>query len=127
MQCTESDVRVSVRTAYMPPLSNPAKDIYAFAYIIDIDNLSDSPVQLLRRYWLITNAQSRQTEVSGEGVVGQTPVLDAGSSFRYDSWACLDTPVGQMSGYYSMREISTGRFFNVTTPAFELICPQHIN
>lgn len=51
-QITEG-VKVSVETTYQPEYSNPANEHFMFAYKIQIENLSDYSVQLMRRHWLI--------------------------------------------------------------------------
>ncbi len=45
----------------------PEEERYVFAYTVTIRNLGRSQVQLLGRYWLITNGHGRETEVQGEG------------------------------------------------------------
>ena len=96
------NVPVEVETCYIAPQSDPTAQRYVFAYTITIRNLSSDTVQLLSRYWLITDANGKQTEVEGEGVVGEQPTLAPGSSYRYTSGAVLDTPVGTMQGHYQM-------------------------
>jgi len=60
--------------------------------------------------------------VKGPGVVGQTPVLAPGTSFRYTSGCPLATPSGIMVGTYQMTS-AEGELFNVTIPAFSLDSP----
>ena len=61
-------------------------------------------------------------EVRGPGVVGETPVLQPGKSFRYTSGCPLETPSGIMVGSYQMTT-ETGEHFNVAIPAFSLDSP----
>jgi ApaG protein len=95
-------VNVSVLTTYLPSHSSPEDNQYTFAYTITISNEADLPVQLLSRHWIITDADNDVQEVRGEGVVGEQPVIQPGSSFRYTSGATLTTPVGCMEGSYFM-------------------------
>ncbi len=64
---------VQVQSVYIESQSSPEEERYVFAYTVTIRNLGRSQVQLLGRYWLITNGHGRETEVQGEGVVGEQP------------------------------------------------------
>ena len=76
---------------------------------------------------IIRDATGRAEEVSGEGVVGEQPVLEPGGSFEYTSGTPLPTPSGIMLGSYEMEDTLGGRF-SVTIPAFSLDSPyQRIN
>lgn len=120
------NVPVAVETFYIAAQSDPAAQRYVFAYTITISNHSDSTVQLLRRYWLITDANGKQTEVEGDGVVGEQPTLAPGSSYRYTSGAVLDTPVGTMQGHYEMVDASQQPFVTAI-PLFRLAMPNILN
>ena len=96
------NVTVDVRTTYLPSHSNPESDQYTFAYTIDITNFGKQPVQLLSRHWQITDGNGEVQEVRGDGVVGEQPVIEPGTHFRYTSGATLPTPVGYMQGEYTM-------------------------
>jgi hypothetical protein len=56
-------VRVQVRSVYIEGRSQPSKGLYFFAYRIRITNNSDDTVQLLRRHWIITDANGRTENV----------------------------------------------------------------
>ncbi len=71
-------VCVQVQSVYIESQSSPEEERYVFAYTVTIRNLGRSQVQLLGRYWLITNGHGRETEVQGEGVVGEQPHIPAG-------------------------------------------------
>ena len=121
-------------TTYLPSHSNPEDDHYTYAYTITISNAGDSPVQLLSRHWIITDADDEVQEVRGEGVVGEQPIIHPGESFRYTSGATLATPVGYMEGSYYMvvrepmeidpQDLPT---FEVPIPAFTLHTPTALN
>ncbi|VEB93212.1 ApaG protein [Citrobacter koseri] len=66
-------VCIQVQSVYIEAQSSPDDERYVFAYTVTIRNLGRAPVQLLGRYWLITNGHGRETEVQGEGVVGVQP------------------------------------------------------
>jgi len=116
------EIRIKVATNYVDDQSEPDIDRYVFAYTITIENLSDVPAQLLRRHWVITDANGKVQEVSGDGVVGEQPKLGPGETFRYSSGAILETPVGAMQGSYSMHS-DDGADFDAPIPPFTLAVP----
>jgi len=113
-------VNVDVLTTYLARHSRPADRQYAFAYTITISNGSEVPVQLLSRHWVITDADGDVQEVRGEGVVGEQPVIQPGSFFRYTSGATLPTPVGFMQGSYTMIVLDDEDTDPGALPAFEV-------
>ncbi|PLR41060.1 Co2+/Mg2+ efflux protein ApaG [Chimaeribacter californicus] len=119
-------VCVQVQSVYIESHSFPEEDRYVFAYTITIRNLGRHPVQLLRRYWLITNSNGGKMEVQGEGVVGEQPLIAPGNEFQYTSGAILETPLGTMQGHYEMID-QNGEPFRVAIPAFRLAIPTMIN
>ena len=116
------EIRIQVATSYVDEQSEPEVDRYVFAYTITIENLGDVPTQLLRRHWVITDANGKVQEVSGDGVVGEQPKLGPGETFRYSSGAVLETPVGSMEGSYQMHA-DDGAEFDAPIPAFTLAVP----
>lgn len=120
------NVPVEVETFYIAAQSDPAAERYVFAYTITIRNHSSDTVRLLRRYWLISDANGKQTEVEGDGVVGEQPQLAPGSSYRYTSGAILETPVGTMQGHYEMETLQH-EHFQATIPLFRLAMPNILN
>ncbi|MBU3020975.1 Co2+/Mg2+ efflux protein ApaG [Aestuariibacter sp. A3R04] len=121
-----SDILVAVSTRHLPDHPASGKDKYAFAYRVTIRNHSQQPVQLLHRYWLITDGNGKNTEVKGEGVLGKQPVIAPHDEYQYTSGALLDTPVGSMQGYYEM-ENEDGDRFRVPIEIFSLRVPNAIN
>ncbi|MFB6326228.1 Co2+/Mg2+ efflux protein ApaG [Pantoea deleyi] len=119
-------VSVHVQSQYVASQSSPDEDRYVFAYTITIRNLGRSAVQLLGRYWLITNGNGRETEVQGEGVVGEQPLIAAGNEFQYTSGAVIETPMGTMQGHYVMVD-EQGETFHVDIPVFRLAVQTHIH
>ena len=120
------NVPVEVETFYIAAQSDLTAQRYVFAYTITIRNHSEESVQLLRRYWLITDANGKQTEVEGDGVVGEQPTLAPGSSYQYTSGAVLETPVGTMQGHYEMQTGQQERF-HAAIPLFRLAMPNILN
>src|SRR6056300_1003227 len=94
------DIAITVETEFLADQSAPAQDHYVFSYTITIENRGNIAVKLLRRHWIITDANNKIQEVEGEGVVGLQPHITPGHEFSYSSGAILATPVGCMEGSY---------------------------
>lgn len=112
-------VSVQVQSIYIESQSAPDEQRYVFAYTVTIRNLGRTPVQLLGRYWLITNGNGRETEVQGEGVIGVQPHIAPGEEYQYTSGAVIETPLGTMQGHYEMID-AEGKPFRVAIPVFRL-------
>jgi len=119
---TTRSITVTVKPIYLEDQSSPGDNHYVWAYQVRIENNGGETVQLLRRYWRITDALGRVQEVRGPGVVGEQPVLEPGESFEYTSGTPLATPSGIMVGRYEM-ETRDGESFEVAIPAFSLDSP----
>ena len=118
-------IRVRVTPAYIEDRSTPAEDYYFWGYTVDIVNEGTEPVQLVSRYWRITDGRGRTEEVRGPGVVGQTPLIEPGETFTYSSGCPLKTPSGIMGGTYQMKS-RTRAAFDIAIPAFSLDSPYAI-
>jgi ApaG protein len=116
------EISIEVVTDYVVEQSEPDVDRFVFAYTITIANVGDKAARLLSRHWLITDANGKVQEVSGDGVVGEQPRLNPGESFRYSSGAVLETPVGAMQGSYRM-QTDNGTNFDAPIPPFTLAVP----
>ena len=87
-------IRIRVTPQYLEEESAPDERRYLWSYTIEISNEGSEIVQLRSRHWRITDADGRTEEVRGPGVVGQTPVIQPGTSFRYTSGCPLRDAVG---------------------------------
>ena len=116
------DIRIQVATNYVDEQSEPDADRYVFAYTITICNDGDVAAKLMSRHWVITDANGKVQEVSGDGVVGEQPHLEPGERFRYSSGAVIETPVGAMHGLYRMVG-PDGMSFDAPIAPFTLAVP----
>lgn len=126
MSKREYSIEVIVETNYIQEQSIPEQNRYVFSYTITITNTGQIPAKLLRRHWIITDANNKIQEVHGDGVIGEQPHLEPGQSFRYTSGTMLETPVGCMEGTYDMLaddEIE----FDATIPVFSLATPHTLH
>jgi ApaG protein len=122
MEKPQHRVCVEVETSYLEDQSEPRNQRFVFGYTITIRNDGQLPAKLLRRHWIITDANGRKQEVRGDGVVGEQPHLQPGQGFRYSSGAIIETPVGAMQGTYHMIA-DNGEQFEAPIAAFRLAMP----
>jgi ApaG protein len=115
-------IRVAVKPAFLDDQSDPGECRYLWSYTVTIENKGAETVQLLSRYWHITDAEGHIQEVRGPGVVGAQPVLAPGQKFEYTSGCPLPTASGAMQGRYLMRA-ATGEDFEAEIPGFVLESP----
>ena len=123
---TTNSINITVNPYYLEDQSEPEEQHYVWAYQVTINNMGKESVQLKNRFWKIIDSNGSKKEVSGEGVVGEQPVLQPGEKFEYTSGTPLSTPSGFMEGYYEM-EKRNGDKFDVTIPLFSLDSPHTAN
>lgn len=114
-----NSIRVTVRPVYLRDRSDPAAQHYVFAYFVRIENVGDVAVQLLSRRWLIHDEAGDDTEVVGDGVVGEQPTIVAGNIHEYQSFSILKSGEGFMEGEYFFGR-SDGTTFSAAIPRFVL-------
>jgi len=119
---TTKQITVTVDPIFLHDESDLDAGMFFWAYHVVIKNNGEETVQLLSRYWRITNAVGALHEIRGEGVVGEQPVLEPGQSFEYTSGTPLSTSSGIMGGNYQMIS-SGGKNFDINIPTFSLDCP----
>lgn len=116
------NIQVEVEPSYVSEESDPRQSHYFFSYRVRISNKSEKQVQLLSRYWLITDGFGAVEEVEGSGVIGLQPTIKPGETFEYSSFCPLSTPSGFMQGKYTMLD-AQGRRLEVEIPRFILTEP----
>jgi len=117
------DFSVQVRVRFVAEQSDPAADLYLFAYTIRVENTGSVAAQLLSRHWIITDGNGKVEEVRGAGVVGEQPHLAPGQFFEYTSGCPLSTPYGTMRGSYQC-VAADGVAFDVAIAEFVLTVPR---
>ena len=118
-------IEVVVEPNYLEDQSRPEDGVYVWSYDVKIANRSAQPVQLLNRYWRITDGRGQQLEVRGPGVIGDQPLIKPGSTYSYSSFTNLNTSSGLMVGHYEM-EMHGGELLEVGIPAFSLDSPDQL-
>lgn len=110
---------VQVKPRYLADQSDPAQNLYFFAYTISIRNTGNIAAQLISRTWNVNDAHGHTEKVKGLGVVGHQPLLQPGESFEYTSGTRLRTATGTMHGsFFCVAE--DGEKFDVDVPMFVL-------
>lgn len=122
----EYDIDVKVETQYLDEQSDPEQSLYVFSYTITITNNGSIGAKLLKRHWIITDANNQIQEVRGEGVVGEQPHLKPGESYRYTSGTHFRTEVGNMIGTYLMLADNEVRF-DADIPRFTCYVPGQLH
>jgi ApaG protein len=119
---TTTSVTVRVAVSYLPEQSHPSLGRWFWAYHVRIENHGEAAVQLINRHWRIVDGHGQVSEVEGEGVVGEQPLIQPGGAFDYVSGCPLPTPEGSMIGSYDM-EAADGSHMLVAIPHFLLKMP----
>ena len=112
-------IRITVRPLYLPDHSRPARSEFVFAYFVRLENVGPTPARLLARHWRIHDDVGEDTEVRGDGVVGEQPLIEPGGTHEYQSFCVLRGPSGWMQGSYTFARPDGGRF-EAQVPRFDL-------
>jgi ApaG protein len=112
-------IRITVHPLFLGDQSDPEGGRFVFAYFVRIENVGDQAAHLLSRRWLIHDSIGEDSEVAGDGVIGQQPVLEPGGVHEYQSFCILKSPSGHMEGEYRFVR-ADGSPFEATIPRFIL-------
>ncbi len=127
LQQITKGIKVSVESKFKGSFLKENVPHHAFMYFINIENQSKNVVQLISRHWKIQEVASLPYYVNGTGVVGKKPVIHPGKSHTYQSGSLITTPIGSMSGTFTMINFSNAQKFNVEIPTFKLNVPYILN
>jgi len=113
-------IKISVKTTYDGTIFRNHMMYQTFSYYITIENNSSETVQLTDRHWEIFDSLNTKEIVEGEGVVGQSPILEPQDVYTYKSGTFLQSNMGSMGGFFTMKNLATHKNFKVTIPTFQL-------
>lgn len=119
---TTKNILVSVMPAYIDERSKPEEGLYFWAYRVTIKNNSENSIQILKRFWQISNNMGQIETVEGEGIVGEKPHINPGDFYEYTSGCPLNTNSGIMVGQYEAIH-QNGKKLMIDIPAFSLDLP----
>ncbi len=120
-------IHISVDTKYIGKQEKSENQaVHVFSYTVNITNLSEQPMTLRSRYWLITNGNGEKVEVSGAGVVGEQPTIAPKQTYQYTSASMFKTEVGSMQGHYDFEQQDQSTY-RAQIPVFRLAVPNAIH
>ena len=120
-------IKISVKTKFNGVTERNLHKFNVFSYFITIENESNTVVQLLERFWEISDALNDKEFVVGEGVVGQKPTLNPNEQYTYRSNCFLLGDTGSMKGTFKMVDKKTNTLFQVIIPTFQLTTTPLLN
>lgn len=112
-------IRISAQPFFVPEQSDPEEPRYVFVYHVRIENQGETAARLLWRRWYIHDPVGGDSEVEGEGVVGEQPLVEPGEVYEYQSFTVLRAPNGFMEGHYQFQR-PDGATFDAAIPRFLL-------
>lgn len=95
---------------------------HCFLYFLTIHNRSSHPITIKGRKWVVSHEDGDTLVVEGDGVVGQTPTIQPGEDFSYNSQHFTDTSRAVAEGSYLGLD-GEGRKILIRIPRFELVVP----
>ena len=122
----KNSIEINVKPNYVPERSSPVRSYYLFSYHITIFNRGGNQIELLSRYWHITDGHGNTEDIHGPGVIGEQPKILPGELFEYTSFCPLPTPMGFMEGSFRMVDDSGNEFDAIINPC-RLVAPQVLN
>jgi ApaG protein len=118
-----TDIQIKVDdVVYMPSLDAPPEKPHSFVYFISIFNNSSEPVTIRGRKWVLRQDDGEVTVVEGEGVVGQTPQIEPGGHFSYNSYHVIGINTTVSGAFFG--EGSNGEWIFARIPDFRLDVPK---
>jgi ApaG protein len=109
---------------YMPSLEAPPEKPHPFVYFISIHNDSPVPVTIRGRKWVVQEDEGEITVVEGDGVVGQTPIIEPGGHFSYNSYHVVAKSARATGAFFG--ETAAGEWIFARIPEFHLEVPNWV-
>ena len=120
-------IEILVSNWFREDLSNESDSNFFYNYEITIRNRLSHSVQLLSREWHVVHLLHGVSTVTGEGVVGEKPILMPGEAFTYVSGCELINSMGKMYGKFFFKDLTSKKIFYADIPPFNLIFPALLN
>ncbi|MFB6279531.1 MAG: Co2+/Mg2+ efflux protein ApaG [Salinibacter sp.] len=116
---TTRSIIVTVRPIYLDEPSDLLEREFSFGYAIYIKNDGTDEVQLLRRRWIIEEADGSRQDVTGDGNLRPHPVIAPGETHVHDGSCTIESFNGTVEGNYLVQR-ADGEQFRVSVPSFPL-------
>ena len=94
---------------------------HAFVYFVTLQNDSEHTVTLLGRKWIVYNENGDQLVIEGDKIVGETPRLDPGEQFSYNSYHITGCNARVHGSFHGIDDL--GRKVHVVLPPFPMTIP----
>ena len=99
----------------------PEEAPYAFIYFLTICNNSDRTVTLLGRKWILNHENGETLIVEGNKIVGETPTLQSGESFSYNSYHLTHDNISAHGAFHGIDAQNNPIYVNI--PEFKMLIP----
>ncbi len=110
------------RLLYQRLKTDQSEKPHSFIYFISIHNNSDVAVTIRGRKWVVTHDDGSVLVVEGDGVVGETPTIQPGGKFSYNSRHIIGTDSAMAEGAY-LGVDDSGRRVMMRIPRFRMEVP----
>lgn len=110
------------RLLYQRLKTEQSEKPHSFIYFISIHNNSDVAVTIRGRKWVVTHDDGSVLVVEGDGVVGETPTIQPGGKFSYNSRHIIGTDSAVAEGAY-LGVDGCGRRVMMRIPKFRMEVP----
>lgn len=114
--------QAELTAVFMDDESSPAAGRFLWAYTVRVENTGRDPLTLVGRCWEMQGKGQPVEIYAGQGLVGQTPRLNPGATFEYQSWATLPSNAGFIRGHVVALD-STGRSLRIPVTEVMLQMP----
>ncbi len=110
------------RLLYQRLKTEQSEKPHSFIYFISIHNNSGVAVTIRGRKWVVTHDDGSVLVVEGDGVVGETPTIQPGGKFSYNSRHIIGTDSAMAEGAY-LGVDDCGRRVMMRIPKFRMEVP----
>jgi ApaG protein len=110
------------RLLYQRLKTEQSEKPHSFIYFISIHNNADVAVTIRGRKWVVTHDDGSVLVVEGDGVVGETPTIQPGGKFSYNSRHIIGTDSAMAEGAY-LGVDDSGRRVMMRIPRFRMEVP----
>lgn len=111
------------RVEHCADAQTPPDFPHCFVYYITIHNETEVPITVKGRKWVVRTKGNDTIAVEGEGVVGQTPTIQPGDQFSYNSYHLLEGREAVAEGSYLCVDAKARKIL-ARIPAFTMQVPE---
>ncbi len=101
----------------------PPESPHVFIYFLTIENLSERPVKLLGRKWIIHDDRGETLVLEGDKIVGKEPALLPGERFSYNSFHLTNRNASARGSFHGVDQDHSP--IHCLIPEFELRIPEN--